>query len=81
MERLTDDADYDAGEMSGNVPRPRSDSGNLHAYYALWTRCVPLGRPINMTKLLKQGQLLLFACRYIYISLQRFLFLYLLSKW
>ncbi|VEL13070.1 unnamed protein product [Protopolystoma xenopodis] len=25
LARLTDGADYDAGEMSGNVPRPRSE--------------------------------------------------------
>ncbi|VEL23527.1 unnamed protein product, partial [Protopolystoma xenopodis] len=31
MARLTDDADYDVGETSGNVPRPRSSSGNDHA--------------------------------------------------
>ncbi|VEL41534.1 unnamed protein product [Protopolystoma xenopodis] len=31
MERLTDDADYAAGETSGNVPHPRSDFGNDHA--------------------------------------------------
>ncbi|VEL30650.1 unnamed protein product [Protopolystoma xenopodis] len=56
MARLTDDADYDPGEMSGNVPRPRSDFGNDHAYNALRTRCVPLSLPTNMTKLRKQGQ-------------------------
>ncbi|VEL32041.1 unnamed protein product [Protopolystoma xenopodis] len=52
MARLTDDE----GETSGNVPIPRSDSGNDHVYYGLRTRCVPLGLPANMTKLRKQGQ-------------------------
>ncbi|VEL34953.1 unnamed protein product, partial [Protopolystoma xenopodis] len=37
MARLTDDADYDAGETSGNVPRPRSYSGNVDAYNELRT--------------------------------------------
>ncbi|VEL38375.1 unnamed protein product [Protopolystoma xenopodis] len=36
MARLTDDADYDAGETSGNVPSSRSDDD--HAYNELWTR-------------------------------------------
>ncbi|VEL40988.1 unnamed protein product [Protopolystoma xenopodis] len=35
--RLTDDADYYAGETSGNVPRPRSYSGNYDAYNRLRT--------------------------------------------
>ncbi|VEL13758.1 unnamed protein product [Protopolystoma xenopodis] len=30
----------DAGETCGNVPSPRSDSGNDHAYYGLGTRVV-----------------------------------------
>ncbi|VEL40087.1 unnamed protein product [Protopolystoma xenopodis] len=38
MVKLTDDADYDAGETSGNVPTPRSDSGSDDAYYSLGTR-------------------------------------------
>ncbi|VEL10111.1 unnamed protein product [Protopolystoma xenopodis] len=33
MARLTDDADFDAGETSGNVPSPRSDDGNHDNYY------------------------------------------------
>ncbi|VEL39521.1 unnamed protein product [Protopolystoma xenopodis] len=37
MARLTADADYDAGETSGNVPRPRSYSGNDHACNRLRT--------------------------------------------
>ncbi|VEL21474.1 unnamed protein product [Protopolystoma xenopodis] len=56
MARLTDDADYGAGERSGNVPSPRSDSGNDNAYYELRTRCVSLALSANMTKLRKQGQ-------------------------
>ncbi|VEL27282.1 unnamed protein product [Protopolystoma xenopodis] len=56
MARLTDDADYDAGETSGNVTRPRSSSGNDHAYYVLRTRCVPLCHPTNMIELRKAGQ-------------------------
>ncbi|VEL14777.1 unnamed protein product [Protopolystoma xenopodis] len=51
MARITDDADYDAGETSGNVPRTRSDFGNDYAYNRLRTRCVPLNLPTNMTKL------------------------------
>ncbi|VEL30408.1 unnamed protein product [Protopolystoma xenopodis] len=46
----------DAGETSGNVPRPRSYSGNDAAYNGLRTRCVPLSLPTNMTKLRKKGQ-------------------------
>ncbi|VEL18842.1 unnamed protein product [Protopolystoma xenopodis] len=56
MARLTDDADYDTGETSENVPRLRSDFGNDHAYNGLRTRCVPICLPTNMTKLRKQGQ-------------------------
>ncbi|VEL27539.1 unnamed protein product [Protopolystoma xenopodis] len=56
MARLTDDADYGVGESSGNVPRPRSDSGNNDAYNGLRTRCVHLSLPTNMTELRKQGQ-------------------------
>ncbi|VEL19210.1 unnamed protein product [Protopolystoma xenopodis] len=56
MAKLTDDADYDAGETTGNVPRPRSDSGNDDAYNGLRTRCVPLSLPSNILKLRKRGQ-------------------------
>ncbi|VEL32660.1 unnamed protein product [Protopolystoma xenopodis] len=56
MARLTEDADYDAGETSGNLSRPRSDFGNDHAYNGLRTRCVPLSLPTNMAKLRKQSQ-------------------------
>ncbi|VEL39907.1 unnamed protein product [Protopolystoma xenopodis] len=40
MAILTDDADYDAGETSWNVPRPRSDFGNDHAGNGLRTRLI-----------------------------------------
>ncbi|VEL22687.1 unnamed protein product [Protopolystoma xenopodis] len=56
MARLTDDADYDAGKTSRNVPRTRSYSGNDDAYNGLLTRCVLLSLPNNMTELRKQGQ-------------------------
>ncbi|VEL43323.1 unnamed protein product [Protopolystoma xenopodis] len=51
MSRLNDDADYDPGETSGNVLRPRSYSGNDNAYNGLRTRCVFLSLPTNVTKL------------------------------
>ncbi|VEL42885.1 unnamed protein product [Protopolystoma xenopodis] len=38
MERRTGISYYDAGEMSGNVPSPRSNSGNYNVYYGLRTR-------------------------------------------
>ncbi|VEL15209.1 unnamed protein product [Protopolystoma xenopodis] len=38
MARLSDDADYEAGEMCGNVPRPRSDFVNDVTYNGLRTR-------------------------------------------
>ncbi|VEL39133.1 unnamed protein product [Protopolystoma xenopodis] len=37
MARLTHEADYDAGETSRNVTRPRSDFGNYPAYNGLRT--------------------------------------------
>ncbi|VEL40032.1 unnamed protein product [Protopolystoma xenopodis] len=37
MTRLTENADYGAGEMSGNVSRPLSDFGNDYAYAGLRT--------------------------------------------
>ncbi|VEL27497.1 unnamed protein product, partial [Protopolystoma xenopodis] len=37
MTIFIDDADYDAGETFGNVPRPRSDSGYDHACNGLRT--------------------------------------------
>ncbi|VEL24595.1 unnamed protein product [Protopolystoma xenopodis] len=54
--KLTDNVDYDDGETSGNVLRPRSDFGIDHAYNGLQTRCVPPSLPANMTKLRKQAQ-------------------------
>ncbi|VEL36278.1 unnamed protein product [Protopolystoma xenopodis] len=33
MAKLTDDAEYDAGETSENVPSPLSDAGNHDNYY------------------------------------------------
>ncbi|VEL29534.1 unnamed protein product [Protopolystoma xenopodis] len=56
MAILTDDADYDAGDTFGDVPRPRFNFGNEHADNGLRTRCVPLSLPTNMTMLRKQGQ-------------------------
>ncbi|VEL18011.1 unnamed protein product [Protopolystoma xenopodis] len=56
MAGLTNDADYNAGETSGNVSPPRSYSGNDDAYNGLGTRCVPLSLPTNMTKFRKQGK-------------------------
>ncbi|VEL08183.1 unnamed protein product [Protopolystoma xenopodis] len=50
MAKLTDDADYDACETSGNVPRRQSDFENDYAYNGLWNRCIPLGLPTNMSK-------------------------------
>ncbi|VEL10547.1 unnamed protein product [Protopolystoma xenopodis] len=56
MAKLTDDADYEAGEASGNVPPPGSDFGNDYTYNGLCTRCVPLSLPTNMTKSITQGE-------------------------
>ncbi|VEL14560.1 unnamed protein product [Protopolystoma xenopodis] len=55
--RLTDDADYDAGETPGNVPRPRSHFGNDHADNGLRTRSLtvlmmPINERIAMCKLI-----------------------------
>ncbi|VEL15074.1 unnamed protein product [Protopolystoma xenopodis] len=44
--RLTEDV----GEMSGNVPNSRFDSGNDYAYYRLRTRYVSLGLTVNMIR-------------------------------
>ncbi|VEL37884.1 unnamed protein product, partial [Protopolystoma xenopodis] len=33
MAKLTDDADYDAGETFENVPNPMSDAGNYDNHY------------------------------------------------
>ncbi|VEL14567.1 unnamed protein product [Protopolystoma xenopodis] len=53
MAKLTDDADYDAGETSENVPNRLSDAGNHDDYSGrgLRTRCVLHSRPDNKTKL------------------------------
>ncbi|VEL31534.1 unnamed protein product [Protopolystoma xenopodis] len=56
MARLTDDANYDAGEMSEKVSNPGSNFGNNQAYNALRTRYVPQSLSTNVTKLRKQGQ-------------------------
>ncbi|VEL06648.1 unnamed protein product [Protopolystoma xenopodis] len=48
--KLTDNADYDAGEAFGNVPRPRFNFENDHADNELRTKCVPLSLPTNITK-------------------------------
>ncbi|VEL39843.1 unnamed protein product [Protopolystoma xenopodis] len=37
MAKLTEAANYDVGETSGNVPRLRSDFGNDYAYNGLLT--------------------------------------------
>ncbi|VEL31701.1 unnamed protein product [Protopolystoma xenopodis] len=53
MAKLTDDADYDAGEHFENVPSPLSDAGNHDNYYGrrLRNRCVLLNHRGNKTKL------------------------------
>ncbi|VEL39679.1 unnamed protein product [Protopolystoma xenopodis] len=57
MAKLTDDADYDAGEHIC-VPSPLSDAGNHDNYYGrrLRTRCVLPSRPDNKTKLRQRGR-------------------------
>ncbi|VEL37356.1 unnamed protein product [Protopolystoma xenopodis] len=58
MAKLTDDADYDAGETFENVPSRLSDAGNRDSYYGRRrrTRCVLLSHPDNKTKLRQRGQ-------------------------
>ncbi|VEL20160.1 unnamed protein product [Protopolystoma xenopodis] len=58
MAKLTDDADYDAGETFENVPSPLANAGTHDNYYGrrLRTRCVLLRSPDNMTKLRQRGQ-------------------------
>ncbi|VEL31551.1 unnamed protein product [Protopolystoma xenopodis] len=58
MAKLTDDADYDAGEHIENVPSPLSDAGNHDNYYGrrLRTRWVLLSRHDNKTNLRQRGQ-------------------------
>ncbi|VEL22739.1 unnamed protein product [Protopolystoma xenopodis] len=57
MAKVTDDADYDAGETYENVSSPLSDAGNHDNYYGrrLRTRCVILSPTENKTKL-RRGQ-------------------------
>ncbi|VEL28771.1 unnamed protein product [Protopolystoma xenopodis] len=47
---LTDATADDAGESFGNVPRPRSCSGNDDAYNGLRNRGIPRILPTNVTK-------------------------------
>ncbi|VEL42254.1 unnamed protein product [Protopolystoma xenopodis] len=58
MTKLTNDADYDAGETFKNVPTPLSDDGNHDNYYGrrLRARCVLLCRPDNKTKMRQRDQ-------------------------
>ncbi|VEL37275.1 unnamed protein product [Protopolystoma xenopodis] len=53
LAKLTDDADYYAGETFENVPSPLSDAGNHDNYYGrrLRTRCTLLSHPDNRSKL------------------------------
>ncbi|VEL40121.1 unnamed protein product [Protopolystoma xenopodis] len=55
---MADDADYDGGETSENVPSPLSDAENYDNYYGrrLRTRCVLLSRSDNKTKSRQRGQ-------------------------
>ncbi|VEL06716.1 unnamed protein product [Protopolystoma xenopodis] len=50
MAKLTDDADYDAGEQFENVSSPLSDAGNHDNYYGRRLRCVLHGLPKKKTK-------------------------------
>ncbi|VEL38735.1 unnamed protein product [Protopolystoma xenopodis] len=56
MARLTDDADYIVGELSVNVPNPRSDTGKYGNYYIreLRARYVQLSSPESFAKLRKR---------------------------
>ncbi|VEL39635.1 unnamed protein product [Protopolystoma xenopodis] len=58
MAKLTDDADYDAGETFENVPNSLSDAGNHDNYYGrrLRSRCVLLIPPHTKTKLRQRCQ-------------------------
>ncbi|VEL33335.1 unnamed protein product [Protopolystoma xenopodis] len=57
MAKLTDDANYDAGETFENVPSSLSVAGNHDNYYGrrLRARCLLPSRPDNKTKLRPQG--------------------------
>ncbi|VEL24710.1 unnamed protein product [Protopolystoma xenopodis] len=61
LTRFTDDADYDSGETSGNLPNARCKAGNNHGNYAsrFQTRFLRLGLSDNTAKLLKTGQTLI----------------------
>ncbi|VEL32443.1 unnamed protein product [Protopolystoma xenopodis] len=56
--KLSDDADYDAGETFEKIPSPLSDAGNHDNYHGrrLRTWCVLLSRPDNKTKLRQRGK-------------------------
>ncbi|VEL18426.1 unnamed protein product [Protopolystoma xenopodis] len=58
MSKLTDDADYDAGETFENVPSPLSGAGNHDNYYGrrLRTGCVLLSQLDNKSKSRQRGQ-------------------------
>ncbi|VEL14751.1 unnamed protein product [Protopolystoma xenopodis] len=58
MAKLTDDADYVAGQTIENVPSPLSVAGTHDNYYGrrFRTRCVILSRPDNKTKLRRRNQ-------------------------
>ncbi|VEL41164.1 unnamed protein product [Protopolystoma xenopodis] len=58
MAKLTDDADYDAGETFDKVPSSLSDAGNQDNYNGrrLRTSGVLLSRPDNKTKLRQRRQ-------------------------
>ncbi|VEL08765.1 unnamed protein product [Protopolystoma xenopodis] len=56
MARLTDNADYDAGETSANAPSKRSEAGNYDSYYSRGRRAryVQLNLSDNTSKLRKR---------------------------
>ncbi|VEL10894.1 unnamed protein product [Protopolystoma xenopodis] len=53
MSKLFDDADYDPGEASANVTRPRFEFGNDYAYNVLRTMGVPLNNNVPHNDLFK----------------------------
>ncbi|VEL25250.1 unnamed protein product [Protopolystoma xenopodis] len=75
MVKLTDAADYDAGETFEDVPSPLSDAGNHDNYYGrrIRTRCVLLSRLDNKIKL-RRGQptSMVLVCHFERISLDLF---------
>ncbi|VEL38807.1 unnamed protein product [Protopolystoma xenopodis] len=58
MAKLTDDANYDAGETFENVPSRLADAGNHDNCYGrrFRSRCVLPSRPDNKAKLRQRGQ-------------------------